>query len=100
VKAYNERAVKVMLELGVPVSDLYRIVQDGGPADMLGKDGTHYTAAGYERLADAVTDCVKRKTQAAQPDHPEAPASGPDAVKAYTDPKPPATSSCRTRSRT
>src|SRR5215213_1192639 len=29
VKAYNERAVTVMQELGVPVSDLYRIVQDG-----------------------------------------------------------------------
>src|SRR5581483_9372410 len=26
VKAYNERAVRVMLELGVPVDDLYRIV--------------------------------------------------------------------------
>src|SRR5436190_18360708 len=57
VKAYNERAVKVMLELGIPVDDLNRIVQDGGPAELLGKDGTHYTPAGYERLADAVTDC-------------------------------------------
>src|SRR5262249_30498116 len=33
VKAYNERVVKIMLELGVPVDDLNRIVQDGGPAE-------------------------------------------------------------------
>jgi lysophospholipase L1-like esterase len=85
VKAYNERAVKVLLELGVPVNDLYRIVQDGGPAEMLGKDGTHYTPAGNERLASAVTDCVKRQLKLRAPTILKTPASGPDAVKAYTD---------------
>ncbi len=85
VKVYNERAVKVMLELGVPVDDLYRIVQDGGPAELLGKDGTHYTPAGYERLADAVTDCVKRQLKLRTPTVLKTPASGPDAVKTYTD---------------
>jgi lysophospholipase L1-like esterase/dienelactone hydrolase len=83
VRAYNERAVKVMSELGVPCDDLYRIVQDGGPATMLGKDGTHYTAAGYDRLADAVADCVRRQLKLLNPTVLKAPASGPEAVKAY-----------------
>ncbi|MFO0823023.1 MAG: hypothetical protein U0792_07870 [Gemmataceae bacterium] len=46
MKAYNERAVRVMLELGVPVDDLNSIVQDGGPSELLGKDGTHYLLKG------------------------------------------------------
>src|SRR5207248_9674184 len=83
VRAYNERAVKVMTELGVPVDDLNRIVHDGGAAELLGKDGTHYTPAGYERLADAVADSVRRQLYAANPPRLKAPASGPDAVKAY-----------------
>ncbi len=85
VKSYNERAVKVMLELGIPVDDLNRIVQDGGPATLLGKDGTHYTKEGSERLADAVADCIKRQLRLKNPTILKAPASGPDAVKAYTD---------------
>src|SRR6185312_5910715 len=60
VTAYNARAAKVMLGLGVPVNDLYAVVQDGGPANLLGKDGTHYTPAGYDRLADAVADSISR----------------------------------------
>ncbi|HEV3439156.1 MAG TPA: GDSL-type esterase/lipase family protein [Gemmata sp.] len=83
VKAYNEQAVEIMLKLDVPVDDLYRIVQDGDPAKMLGPDGTHYTAAGYERLADAVTDCIKRQLKLLTPTILKPPASGPDAVKAY-----------------
>jgi lysophospholipase L1-like esterase/dienelactone hydrolase len=85
VKTYNERAVKVMLELGIPVDDLYRIVQDGGPATLLDKDGTHYTAAGKERLADAVTDCIKRQLRLLNPTVLKAPGSGPAAVKAYQE---------------
>jgi lysophospholipase L1-like esterase/dienelactone hydrolase len=85
VKAYNERAGKVMNELGVPVNDLYRIVQDGGPAELLSKDGTHYTPAGYERLADAVVDSVKRQLKLRTPTVLKTPASGPEAVKAYAD---------------
>jgi dienelactone hydrolase len=83
VKAYNDRAVKVMLELRVAVDDLNRIVQDGDPAKMLGKDGTHYTPEGSERLADAVADCVNRRLKLLTPTVLKTPASGPDAVKAY-----------------
>ncbi|WP_439621345.1 GDSL-type esterase/lipase family protein [Gemmata sp.] len=85
VTAYNERAVKVMLELGVPVDDLNRIVRDGGAGALIGKDGTHYTPAGSERLADAVTDCVRRQLGLKNPTVLRAPASGPEAVKAYRD---------------
>ncbi|MBA4189736.1 MAG: hypothetical protein C0467_17255 [Planctomycetaceae bacterium] len=85
VKAYNERAIKLMLELGIPVNDLNRIVQDGGPGEMLGKDGTHYTPAGSDRLADAVADCVRRQLRLKNPTILKDPASGPEAVKAYTE---------------
>ena len=85
VRAYNERAVEVMRVLDVPVDDLYRIVLEGGTADMLGKDGTHYTPAGYDRLAEAVADCVRRQLKLRSPTILKAPASGPAAVAAYRE---------------
>lgn len=85
VKGYNERAAKVLAELGVVVDDLDRIVRDGGPGELLGKDGTHYTPAGYDRLADAVTDSIKRRLKLLNPTVLKAPASGPEAVKAYQE---------------
>ena len=45
-------------EAGVPVHDLYWVVEQAGPERMLGPDGTHYTPEGYDRLAEAVADCV------------------------------------------
>jgi dienelactone hydrolase len=60
-------------------------VQDGGPAELLGKDGTHYTPAGYERLADAAADCMRRQLRLLNPTILKAPASGPDAVKVYNE---------------
>ncbi len=83
VKRYNEAATKVLLSLGVPVHDLNRIVVENGPAKLLGKDGTHYTPEGYERLADAVADCIKRQLYALNPPRLKPPASGPEAVAAY-----------------
>jgi lysophospholipase L1-like esterase/dienelactone hydrolase len=85
VKAYNERAVKVMAELAIPVDDLNRIVRDGDPAKMLGRDGTHYTPVGYDRLADAVADSVRRQLRIYSPTILKTPASGPEAVKAYQE---------------
>ncbi len=61
VRRYNEVARKMMSEAGVPIHDLHGIVQQGVVAELLGKDGTHYTPAGNERLADAVADCVLRQ---------------------------------------
>ena len=85
VQAYNDRAAKVMRGLGVPIDDLYRIVTDGGVAALLGPDGTHYTAAGNERLADAVADCIRRQLKLLNPTVLKSPASGPGAAKAYRD---------------
>jgi lysophospholipase L1-like esterase/dienelactone hydrolase len=85
VKVYNDCAVKVMAGLDVLVDDLNHIVHDGGVNDLLGKDGTHYTPAGYERLADAVADCILRQLKVLNPPVLKAPASGPDAVKAYKE---------------
>ncbi|HEY7424188.1 MAG TPA: alpha/beta hydrolase family protein, partial [Gemmataceae bacterium] len=61
VRRYNETALAVMRQAGVPVDDLHAIVERAGTEKLLGADGTHYTAAGYERLADAVADCVRRQ---------------------------------------
>ena len=61
VRRYNAAAIAVMGELGVPVHDLHWVVEQGGPETMLGPDGTHYTAAGSDRLAEAVADCVLRQ---------------------------------------
>jgi lysophospholipase L1-like esterase/dienelactone hydrolase len=61
VRRYNETAIAVMRRAGVPVNDLHAIVEQSGVDKILGADGTHYTAAGYVRLADAVADCVRRQ---------------------------------------
>ncbi len=61
VRRYNATAIKVMLDAGVVVHDLHWVVEQGGVEKMLGNDGTHYTPAGNERLAEAVADCVLRQ---------------------------------------
>lgn len=83
VKRYNAAGTKAMLSLGVPVHDLNRIAAENDPAKMLGRDGTHFTPAANELLADAVTDCIKRQLYALNPPRLKPPASGPEAVKAY-----------------
>jgi lysophospholipase L1-like esterase/dienelactone hydrolase len=83
VRAYNAKAVSVVLPLGVVVNDLYAIVRDGGPAKMLGQDGTHYTREGYERLADAVADSIRRQLAVRNPLRLATPAAGPEAVAAF-----------------
>lgn len=83
VTRYNDAALSVMKRLGVPVDDLHRVVTDGGPDKLLGKDGTHYTPAGYERLADAVADTIKRHLYAQNSPKLKPPAGGRDAVTAY-----------------
>jgi dienelactone hydrolase len=83
VRAYNAAASQALLPLGVPVHDLHRVVTDGGAEKLLGKDGTHYTPEGYERLAEAVADCIKRQLSVMTPPQRAKPASGPEAVAAY-----------------
>ena len=83
VRRYNAAAESAGRGAGVPIDDLYRVVEQGGPGTMLGPDGTHYTPEGYDRLAEAVADCVARQLAIVgyrpRPD----PASGPEAAEAY-----------------
>ena len=83
VREYNAAAAKALLPLRVPIHDLHRLVTEAGAEKLLGKDGTHYTPEGYEKLADAVADCVRRQLSVANPPRRSQPASGPQAVTAY-----------------
>ncbi len=60
VQKYNNAAVAVMNQAGVPINDLHRLVEDGGKEHLMLGDGTHYTQTGYEILAAAVTDSILR----------------------------------------
>jgi lysophospholipase L1-like esterase len=83
VRFYNEVALRVMKEAGVPVHDLHGLVEKGGPAKLLGNDGTHYTADGNARLAEAVADCVQRQLTVVQYRPLKTPPSGAQAEAAY-----------------
>ena len=54
-----------------------------GPETMLGPDGTHYTVAGSDRLAEAVADCVLRQLTVRRYRPLPRPASGPQAAAEY-----------------
>ena len=85
VVKFNAKALATMHGLGITVNDLHRVVHDGDAAKLLSKDGTHYTPEGYDRLADAVADSIRRQLKVLNPPRLKAPASGPDAVKAYRE---------------
>ena len=83
VRRYNDTATRVMLDAGVPVHDLHWVVEQGGVETMLGNDGTHYTPAGNERLAEAVADCVLRQLIIRNYKPLPAPPAGPQAADNY-----------------
>jgi acyl-CoA thioesterase-1 len=56
--AYNEVALKVMTELGVPIDDLHSVVVNG-PPDMQLPHNVHYTPEGYRILARSVTGSIE-----------------------------------------
>jgi lysophospholipase L1-like esterase len=60
VQRYNIAAVAIMKQAGVPINDLHKLVEDGGKEKLIGPDGTHYTPAGYDILAAAVTNSILR----------------------------------------
>lgn len=64
VRRFNETAAAVMKKAGVPINDLHAVVTKGGPEKLLGADGTHYTPAGKELLAEAVADAILRELKA------------------------------------
>jgi lysophospholipase L1-like esterase/dienelactone hydrolase len=61
VERYNKAALAVMKAEGITVHDLHGLVMQHGMETMLGNDGTHYTPAGYEVLAEAVADVIQRQ---------------------------------------
>jgi lysophospholipase L1-like esterase len=64
VDRYNAAATEVCRAAGVPMHDLHQVAVLGGTAKMLGKDGTHFTPAGNERLAEAVAEEILRRLPA------------------------------------
>lgn len=58
VLARNRAAQYVMQELGVPVNDLYDVVDEN--PDVRLDDGYHYLPEGYELLAKAVYSVIER----------------------------------------
>src|SRR5262249_29415565 len=87
VARYNAAARQVMAAAGVPVHDLHAIVTRGGAEALLGADGTHYTPAGYELLAAAVTDSVTRHLTVRSPRPLARPRSGPPPASLYRMPE-------------
>ena len=83
VLAFNAVALKVMDTLKVPVNDLHEIVVRGNAGKMLGKDGTHYTPEGNQKLAQAVTDTVKRHLVLMEAKPWSPPKADPEKTKTY-----------------
>ena len=61
VQRYNEVAVQVMHDAGVPVNDLHAVLAARGPEHLVHHDGTHLTRAGYEICAEAVTAAIEQQ---------------------------------------
>jgi len=59
VAAYNEAAVAVATELGLPVDDLCAAVEAAGRDALLGPDGVHFKEEGYRLLAETVAESVR-----------------------------------------
>lgn len=58
VIAYNAVATEICGELNVAVHDLYTVVEQAGPHELMTEDGVHFTEAGYAVLAAAVANAV------------------------------------------
>ena len=58
VEVYNAGARAVAVDLGVPIDDLFAIVEREGKARLLTQDGVHFTEEGSQLLGRAVAECV------------------------------------------
>ena len=59
VTSYNDAAREITDSLNVPVNDLYTPVIEAGRDRLLGPDGVHFTAEGYEVLGKLVAGVLK-----------------------------------------
>ena len=58
VEAYNAAARAVAEDLGVPIDDLFAVVEREGKARLLTQDGVHFTEEGSQLLGRAVAECA------------------------------------------
>ncbi|MCY3668686.1 MAG: SGNH/GDSL hydrolase family protein [Gemmatimonadetes bacterium] len=58
VEAYNAAASAVAVDLGVPIDDLFAVVEREGKARLLIQDGVHFTEEGSQLLGRVVAECV------------------------------------------
>ena len=58
VEAYNAAARAVAEDLGVPIDDLFAVVERKGKAQLLTQDGVHFTEEGSQLLGRVVAECV------------------------------------------
>ena len=58
VAAYNAAACAVAVALGVPIDDLFAVVEREGKARLLTQDGVHFTEAGSQLLGRVVAECI------------------------------------------
>ena len=58
VQAYNAAARAVAEDIGVPIDDLFAVVQQEGKARLLTQDGVHFTEEGSQLLGRAVAECI------------------------------------------
>ena len=58
VEAYNAAASAVAVDLGVPIDDLFAVVEREGKARLLTQDGVHFTEEGSQLLGRVVAECV------------------------------------------
>jgi lysophospholipase L1-like esterase len=55
----NEEVLRIAKSLGLEVIDLYSVSVEN--AQLHTSDGVHFTAEGYEALAEAVVDFIKER---------------------------------------
>ncbi|MYK41711.1 MAG: SGNH/GDSL hydrolase family protein [Gemmatimonadetes bacterium] len=58
VEAYNVAARAVAEDIGVPIDDLFAVVEREGKARLLTQDGVHFTEEGSQLLGRVVAECV------------------------------------------
>jgi acyl-CoA thioesterase-1 len=63
---YNAAATAIMAEEGIPVNDLHRLMAEDRPVWQRPAN-VHYTDAGYDRMAEAVTTSMLSALRAAKP---------------------------------
>ncbi len=83
VVRYNAAMIETLRNLDIPIDDLHAIVPNEAAGGIMRSDGTHYEPEGYDKLAQAVADCVRRRIAIDRYRPLTQPPSGPQAASAY-----------------